>query len=170
MKASDYHLHTLFGIREANKKIMEKEYVNAVERLKEAEAQLLRLHNELDGSIECRRQRQREIFFHSEPESAKILHVKNSYLEILHLREKVLIENIEKQTLAVDKLNELKEIAFSHYVVANKNFKIIEKHKEQWMTGQKNSKQKKAEDIADEISQAQFFRAKIDRNKNVSHS
>ncbi len=156
----EYRLATLLTLRERKKEDAERYLAECNRALKAEKERLLEMEEELERMIAKREAKRRE---YSEKAmrgemSAQGAVSANLYIERLKEQEEMQQNAIEGQKGVVAQKEEEVEGARQDLIVANRELKALEKHKEKWEEEIKKERQRKEEDMFDEIAQTGYMR------------
>lgn len=163
---NQYDLKTLYDIRERAKDQAEEVYAKT-KAAENAERQKLDFMREKLVEMTYQRKNMSEIYSEStEDGHLNVEDIQKNYLHIdkmkadeesfeleINGQENILAEAEKATKKSLNEMNEKEQ-----------EYKAIEKHKEKWLKAQKAIAQKKEEDIADDITQAKYFKKMNDPN------
>lgn len=153
-----YRLQTLLEIRERAEAEAKEFFARAMQRLREEEATLKNLEDELERMIEDRKRRRQEYSQKLASGEMKVTDQASAYRFIERLKEK---ESEHKGKIDAQReqvRNAEKELKRTQdaLIAATQDLKALQKHKEKWLEDWKKGRALKEEDMLDEIAQTIF--------------
>lgn len=152
-----YHLQSIFDLRQRNKEACENIFAKEQQKTHKIEQKLLRQQALFAQMKEERLHRQHGYYSALQISNAAALKNKNSHLIVLLEQEEVVHEKILEYEMRLLRQKKICEEALEKMLEATIEFKALLKHKEKWEQAQRNLRQKKEEEILDDISLNQFF-------------
>ncbi len=152
MKAKKYRLQTVLTIRSRAKDEAARLVALRYEQLANAENELLKRQRNLQSCYE--KQSQAKTAMNAELDKgiqAKGVVSHRIFLKDLRDQEIELKDAVEKQKTAVKRAEDEVEIAREKLVEAAKELKAIEVHKENWLTAEKITENRREQKMSDEI-------------------
>ncbi|MFH1810897.1 MAG: flagellar assembly protein FliH [Pseudomonadota bacterium] len=159
MKLPDYRLQTLFNLREKAKKAAEDAYAEAQKEMAAEQARLDEMKAELAAKVEFREGKRHEYAEKASRGEMNVHTMTSSQRHIERLKEEEAAYEVEidKQRERLHEAEKVVEKKREEMVVANRDFKALEKHKEKWAKKTRREIMLKEEDAAEDIAQAQFL-------------
>ncbi len=154
-----YRLQALFDLRERAKKEAEEFYAKEKQRAEQEEKTLAQMEHRL---LEMKAFRAKKNLEYAEQLRSQIstvdkITVNEAHLKSLKAKEESHAVQIDQQKLVVQRAQNDLKIAMARLTKATQEFKALEKHKEKWLKEVKKQMERKEEEAAEDISQAQYF-------------
>jgi flagellar export protein FliJ len=159
MKLPPYRLQALFDIREKAKKAAEDAYAEAQKACQAEQARLDEMKAELAAKVEYRENKRREYAEKASRGEMNVHTMTSSQRHIERLKEEEAAYEVEidKQRERLHEAEKVVEQKREDMIVANRDFKALEKHKEKWAKKTKREIMLKEEDAAEDIALAQYL-------------
>ena len=153
-----YPLQTLFEIRERAKKGAEEAYAKEKQKLDIETKKLNELQEKLKQMKALRAQKRAEYFQAMASQTVKIEVIKlgERHLEMLLQREQAFMLEIDAQKRVVEEAQERVKQALEAMMKATEDYKVLEKHKENWSLKQKKIREEKEESESDDLTQSRY--------------
>lgn len=163
----DYELKTLYDIRERAKDKAEEDYAKTKAAENVERKKLEDMRAEL-ASMTLSRKTTAEVYSDNTQEGGlSVEAIQQNYLHIdkMKAEEESFELDINNQENELAEAEKATKKALDEMNVKEQEYKAIEKHKEKWEKAQKAIALKKEEDIADDITQAKYFKKMTDPNE-----
>lgn len=150
-----FQLQTLFNLRERARKKAEDDFLFAQQDANRQAKHLNDLQEDLTQKIHARAAR-RQQYANNNGASLSIHHlrIQESHVHALKNKEEAARLSVEEQKEVLEKSKGIVQTKQTHMLVATREFKSIEKLKEQWKFQQKKESERREEIALDEISQS----------------
>lgn len=159
-KLPKYRMQVVFDLRETAKEEAEAEYAERKAELAAEEQKLEGLKQELRDMIAAREEKKHEYAEKLRQGAFSIQQIQGNdrHIERMKSEEQAFEMTIfRQQEVCEEKQGEVDQ-AMEKMLEATQEFKALEKHKEKWLKQVKAEQMKKAEEEAEDISQAQYFK------------
>ncbi len=159
-KLPDYRLQTVYDMRDKSKKEAEDAYAEAMKAKNEEEKKQKDMEAELVKMQEAREAKRIEYAQRAADGEFNVNQIQANmrHLDRMKEREGAYKMEIEKQKDAVRAAERVVEEKKEAMVLANQEFKALEKHKEKWTAEVKREMQLKEEDQMDDLAQTIFLK------------
>lgn len=159
MKLPAYRMQALFDLREKAKKAAEDAYAEAQKAMAAEQARLDEMKAELAAKVEYRENKRREYAEAASRGEMNVAKMTSSQRHVERLKEEEAAYEVEidKQRERLHEAEKVVEKKREEMIVANRDFKALEKHKEKWAKKTKREIMLKEEDAAEDIALAQFL-------------
>jgi flagellar export protein FliJ len=158
VKLPDYRLKALFDIREKAKKAAEDAFAEAQKEVNQEQQKLDEMKAELAAKVEYRENKAQEYVRKAAEGELNINTITSGQRHIERLKEEEAAYEVEidKQRERLQEAEKVLEKKREEMIVANRDFKALEKHKEKWTKKVKKEIMAKEEDAAEDIAQSQY--------------
>ncbi|HEX5709418.1 MAG TPA: flagellar FliJ family protein [Pyrinomonadaceae bacterium] len=153
MTKSRYRLQTVLGVRERAKQAAARTVAQRREQVAEAERELARREGEL-ARCRARQREAREAMFGEARTGAEARRMveHRTHLADLRAQEETLAASVEEQRAAVARAERELDVALDALAEAAKEFRVIEKHKENWRESERVAARRREQKVSDEVA------------------
>ena len=159
-KMPPYRMQVVFDLREKAKEEAEAEYADRKAELAAEERKLEALRQQLRDMIAAREQKKIEYAEKLRQGEFSIQQIQGNdrHIERMKSEEQAFEMTIFRQQEVCEEKQGEVDLAMEKVIEATQEYKALEKHKEKWLKQVKAEMMKKAEEEAEDISQAQYFK------------
>lgn len=153
MTKGRYRLQSVLGVRERAKQAAARVAAQRREQLAAAERELARREGEL-ARLRARQSEAREAMFGEARagSEARRMVEHRTHLADLREQEETLVASVEEQRAAVARAERELDAALAALTEAAKEFRVIEKHRENWQESERTAERRREQKLSDEIA------------------